>query len=93
LQRPAAPAKNRGRLQRRAKVALWWRDGTITTAQAAQWTHALRLHQGKRMRSGDYANVRRVLAAIADPVSRAGGRGRPILWRARNMDDARLQRR
>jgi hypothetical protein len=43
IHRQAAPSRDRGRVQRQARIALWWHDGVITTAQALAWTHGRRL--------------------------------------------------
>jgi hypothetical protein len=81
-QRLPKPALNRGRLQRAARRLQWIGDGTTTTAIAASYGYALKLHQGRGLTPRDYEAVRRALRqAGAVPIGRAGGRGRPTIWR------------
>jgi hypothetical protein len=88
LRRPPKPALGNGRIQKQAKVALWIADGEISTRDAMAWTHAKKVLLGiGRITDCDYELCRRALAAVADPVGRAGGRGRPTIWRARNMEE------
>jgi hypothetical protein len=78
--RPAAPAKDNGRLQRAARRALLVGNGFTTTAEAARWGYARRQRLGKH----HYRHMRRALSGVADCVGRAGGRGRPLLWKLRD---------
>ena len=81
--RPAKPALGRGRLQVAARRALILGDGMATTAQIAEWAYVRKVVRGESLDSYNYQRVRRVLAEIAEPVGRAGGRGRPLVWRLR----------
>jgi hypothetical protein len=55
-------------------------NGFTTTAEAARWGYARR----QRLGSHHYKHMRRALSGIAVKVGRAGGRGRPWLWKARD---------
>jgi hypothetical protein len=79
-QRPPKPALGRGRLQIAARRGFYSND-VVTTGEIAQaaFVRRLLLH-GQRLRPDHYRQVRRVLAAIAIPIGRGGGRGRPMLW-------------
>jgi hypothetical protein len=84
--RPAKPALGRGRVQKGAQRALWEHDGVCTTSQAAQYAYARKiLSLERRLGKSDYRYVRRALARIADPIGRAGGSARPIIWRLRDQ--------
>ena len=79
-QRPPKPAWNRGRLQMAARRVLG--DGTTTTAIAASYGYALKLHQRRGLTPRDYEAMRRALRQVGGvPIGRAGGRGRPTIWR------------
>jgi hypothetical protein len=83
--RPERPSLGRGRIQTAARRALWAHGGTATTAQVAEWAYARKLIMlRRRLGKSDYRHVRRALDQIAERVGRGGGRGRPILWRAKN---------
>ena len=82
-QRPPAPARGRGRVQklaRRALIALG--NPSTTTTEVLQWT---RCRGG--VRHHDYRAARRALDRIADRVGRAETIGRPWLWRLREPED------
>ena len=55
----------------------------LSTSEILPYTHALRLHQGRRIDTNTYRQVHRRLSAIADRQGRAISRGRPIIWRLR----------
>jgi hypothetical protein len=80
LRRPAAPAKDNGRLQRAARRALLVGNGLTTTAEAARWGYARR----QRLGSHHYEHMRRALSGIADKVGRAPTGGRPWVWKLRD---------
>jgi len=67
--------------QKAARRALWALGGTATTTQVAQRGYVRKIVRSERLNSDDYWYVRRALAEIAVPIGRAGGRGRPIIWR------------
>ena len=78
-QRLPQPALGRGRLQIAAERVLSY--GTTTTAIAASYGYALKLHQRRALTPRDYEAVRRALRqAGAVPIGRAGGQGRPTIW-------------
>jgi hypothetical protein len=78
--RPAKPALNRGRVQRGALRALWALDGTATTSEVAEWTHARARAYGELSDNHTRA-ARRVLPRIADRLRRVPPYG-AWLWRA-----------
>jgi hypothetical protein len=82
LAHPTRGSRLRGRIQVAARRALITNDGTATTAQVAAWAYARKLLR-RRLGKSDYRHVRRALDQIAERVGRGGGRGRPILWRAK----------
>jgi len=55
--------------------------GTATTAEVAQRGYVRRLMGDGRIGPHQYRKVRRALAEIADPIGRAGGGGRTLIWR------------
>src|SRR5262245_22115295 len=78
------PAQGNGRIQKAALRALWAHEGTATTAQVAEWAYCRKLEIEKgRLTKSEYRHIRRALDGVADRVGRAGGMGRPILWRLR----------
>jgi len=77
------PAMGRGRLQRAARRALLAHGGTATTVEVAQWAYVRKVVRGERLDDDDRRHVRRALDQIAERVGRAGGMGRPIIWRLR----------
>ncbi len=81
LRRPYAPAKGNGRLQVRARWALW-ALGEASTSEILQRTCAKKLHRGDRVREGDTWATRRALGAIgALKIGRAKTIGRPWVWK------------
>jgi hypothetical protein len=82
--RPAKPALNRGRLRRGALRALWAHDRPITTGEAMEYAHCMRLHRGEPIRSIHYHRLRQALDRVADRVGHGLGSGRPWLWRLRD---------
>ena len=82
--RPANPALGNGRLMKAARRAFIIGNGETTTGELADLAYALRKHQGKQVRPQHYQHLRDVLDEIADRIGRAGGRGRPLVWRLRN---------
>jgi hypothetical protein len=83
-QRPPKPALGRGRLEVAARRVPWIGDGTTTTAIAASYGYARKLHQGRGLTPRDYEAVRRALRSLgAVPVGRGGGRGRGLIWKLR----------
>jgi hypothetical protein len=77
-QKPSAPARGRGSVQRLARRAMLV-GGTVSTSQVLEWTRC----RGSR-RHGDYRAARRALEQIgAERVGRAATTGRPWLWRLR----------
>src|SRR6516164_4388932 len=80
LRRLPAPARRNGRLQKACYRALWGL-GEASTTEINQWSHALRVHRGERIREGDTWATRRALASIgATRTGRATTRGRPWIW-------------
>jgi len=88
LNQGGGPGRGRGRLQLAAQRQFYGRE-VISTAEVAQaaFVRWLLLH-GRRLRPDHYRQIRRVLAAIADPVGRAGGRGRPTIWRFKDSSSS-----
>jgi hypothetical protein len=81
--RPARPALGRGRVQvlvRRALRAL----GEANTSEIMRWAYCRKHLRGVRLANHDNRSTRRALDRIANRVGRAGGRGRPVLWRLRD---------
>jgi hypothetical protein len=83
-QRPAKPALGRGRLQRAARRA-FLAGNLITTGDVAEvaFVRRLLLLHGRKLRPYHYRRIRRVLAAIAEPVRRVPPHG-AWLWRLRH---------
>src|SRR5262249_50083507 len=78
-QRPPKPALGRGRLEVAARRVPWIGDGTTTTAIAASYGYARKLHQGRGLTPRDYEAVRRALRSLgAVPVGRVEAPGRRI---------------
>jgi hypothetical protein len=78
--RPPSPNKGRGRIQIQVKRAFVAAGGdTLSSSEVFDWVfaRARRVSWRRRQRW----SVVRVLRQIADPVGRAGTRGRPWLWR------------
>jgi hypothetical protein len=90
--RPAKPAKNRGRIQKAARHALLLLDGEATTRDVVSWGYCRKVLRGQRIEKSDYRLVRRALDRIAVRVGRAGGIGRPIVWRLKDAELMRSQR-
>jgi hypothetical protein len=62
--RLARPAAGNGRLRRGALRALWAHDGPITTSEAMEFTHTMRLYRGEPIRSIHYHRARlRIMVA------------------------------
>jgi hypothetical protein len=88
LLRGGGPGKGRGRLQVAARRKFYSTD-VVSTADVVRTAYARRtLLHGKRVMPHHYRFVRKVLAAIADPIGRGGGRGRAMRWRIRRDMDA-----
>jgi hypothetical protein len=87
--RPAKPAQNRGRIQREIRVAfVMLGKSTLTTAELAEFTHGHLMLFGEKLSPDHYRHIHRACLQIgAVPVGRAGGRGRPKIWRL-NIDHA-----
>jgi hypothetical protein len=69
LRRPPKPALGRGHVQRGVEYALIAHNGgPITTSVAAEWAYALRLHQGKPIKSQHLVYGRRALDRAAQRV-------------------------
>jgi len=90
--RPAKPALNRGRIQRRIQRAfIASPTSALSTSEIVQWSHALALHQGKTSRRQRLNHCRAVRHAAEHlglvRVGRARTIGRPILWRLRSSLD------
>jgi hypothetical protein len=90
--RPAAPALNRGRIQRALDRCFFFHgpvvDGGTIHRFCQEWRHQV---AGRRPGALDRLSVYRVLVAIAEPVGRATTRGRPWLWRLRDTDTERQE--
>jgi hypothetical protein len=84
--RPAKPAAGNGRLQRGALRALWAQGEPITTSQAMEYTHCMRLYRSEPIRSIHYHRARRALERVANRVGHGLGRGRPWLWQLREPE-------
>jgi hypothetical protein len=78
--RPVKSALNRGRIQKAARRVLML-NGEVTTRDALAWAYSRKLAWGERIWKSDYRQVREALRLVAVPIGRAGGRGRPIIWR------------
>jgi hypothetical protein len=79
--RLARPAFRNGKIQKMCKRAM---DGLIEadTRAIMSWTHVEMHHRGDRFRDHHYRDVRRALRSMGYvPIGRAGGRGRPLIWR------------
>jgi hypothetical protein len=82
--RPARPAAGRGKIQKGVKRAfVMVGRSELTTSEVLKYTHALRLHQGRKIDTKTYRQVHRRLAVIADPAGRSSSIGRPWIWRLR----------
>jgi hypothetical protein len=82
--RPAKAAKGNGRIQRAARRGFIG-GGEITTADVTQIAYCRKvLLHGRRLEKHDYRLARAALRLIADPIGRAGGQGRPLLWRLKD---------
>jgi hypothetical protein len=83
LRRPARPAAGRGRLQQAVKRAFTMRGRReLSTSEILKYTHALRLHQGRKLDGGVYQLVHRRLGESgAVRIGRAKTIGRPWIWR------------
>jgi hypothetical protein len=55
-------------------------DRPLTTGEALQYTHGLRLYRGEPIRSIHYHRARQALSRVADRVGPGLGSGRPWLW-------------
>jgi hypothetical protein len=86
LHRLPKPALNRGRIQQAARRVLLALGGEATTRDVVEWGYCRKLMRGRRLWKADYQIARRALARIAFPVGRAGGMGRPILWKLKEKD-------
>jgi hypothetical protein len=84
--RPAKPAKNRGRIQKAARRVLLLLDGEASTRDVVSWGYCRKVQRGQRIEKVDYRYVRRALERVAVRIGRAGGIGRPILWRLKGED-------
>jgi hypothetical protein len=82
--RPAKPALGNGRVQRAALRALRALDGTATTSEVAEWTHARARAYGELSDNHTRA-ARRVLPRIADRVRRVPPYG-AWLWRLKDTE-------
>jgi len=83
LQRLPQPNLGRGKLQVVIR-RLFLLSDTISSADVARTRHCRRQ---RPLSVGNYAAVRRTLRQMgAVPIGRAGGQGRPLLWRKRNSD-------
>src|SRR5262249_6594727 len=90
LMRPARPAAGRGSVQQGIKRAFVMLGcGELSTSDIVQFTHALRLHQGRKLNGGVYQLVHRRLSEIADKVGRASTIGRPYRWRLKDENRPR----
>jgi hypothetical protein len=80
-QRPPAPARGAGYVQKMVRRALW-ALGTASTSQVLEWTRC----RGP-VRHCDYRAARRALEQIgAERMGRAKTIGRPWLWHLRESD-------
>ena len=81
--RPAKPAQNRGRIQRQIRLAfVMLAKSTLTTAELAEFTHGHLTLSGEKLSADHYRHIHRACWQIGVvPVGRAGGRGRPTIWR------------
>jgi hypothetical protein len=55
----------------------------MSTSEVLRYTHALWLHQGRKIHTNTYRQVRRRLDEIADRIGRSSSPGRPWIWRLR----------
>ena len=61
---------------------LFYVQSIVATANVVAFAYARKtLLHGRRLEPHDYWHARRVLALIAEPIGRGGGRGRPLLWK------------
>jgi hypothetical protein len=58
--------------------------GPITTSEAMEYTHCLRLYRGEPIRSIHYHRTRQALDRVAERVGHGLGPGRPWLWKLRD---------
>jgi hypothetical protein len=69
--RPAAPAKDRGRVQRAIKRAFAATGAEVLSASVIyDWTHPRRRMRRKSMPFGIYSRTFRTLRTMADPIER-----------------------
>jgi hypothetical protein len=83
LHRLPKPALNRGRVQKAARRVLLVQGGEATTRDVVEWAYCRKIQRGRQIWKCDYEYARRALERIAVRVGRAGGIGRPTLWRLR----------
>jgi hypothetical protein len=55
----------------------------MSTSEVLRYTHALCMHQGRKIHTNTYRQVRRRLDEIADRIGRSSSPGRPWIWRLR----------
>jgi hypothetical protein len=83
--RPAAPAKNRGRLQRQvARACIVAGTQIVSSSTFYAWAYAGKKLRGEPVSWGHRSSVKRILRTIATPVGRANTIGRPLLWKLRD---------
>jgi len=82
MTRPPQTSQRLGRLKRAAR-RLFWLGDVVSTGALADAAYPRK----RRCTPRDYELLRDVLRRYADPVSRGGGRGRPLLWRLRNSGE------
>jgi hypothetical protein len=87
LRRPARPAAGRGRLQVQLRRAFAVHGGILSSTVAYDFCYARHRARGERIGRGHRWSVIRLLRAVADPIGRAGGSARPILWRLKPKPD------
>jgi hypothetical protein len=83
LNRGGGPHRGRGRVQKAARREFYLTDVVDTAAVVRRAYCRKYLIDGRRPDPQDYRIARKALELIADPIGRAGGRGRPLLWRLR----------
>jgi hypothetical protein len=84
LLRPAAPARDRGRLQVQIRRAFMVGGPEISSSAIYDWTHC---RVRRRLKRGHRYSVWRILITMADPIARVPPYG-ATLWRLRNSGDA-----
>jgi hypothetical protein len=88
--RPPTPSLDNGPIQQRARRAFFGSGKQVlSTSEIMQWTHPRPRPVGGRHRQRQ--SLRRVLDRYCIRIGRAGGMGRPILWKLKDKASANCE--